>query len=177
MPRLRLRGFTLAEVLVVLAVSALVGSLALPALSDAIARHRLRAAADDLLETLQNARSMAVWRDRGTIVCASSDGRTCTWSADWSGGWIGRARSGATVFTSSAALDGKLAALHRSGRHGVDFTRNGTSPGTNQTVVLCVRGRPSTAVSIVIGNAGRPHRQPAAPDDAAQCARATPRTR
>ncbi|NID13887.1 GspH/FimT family protein [Luteibacter yeojuensis] len=174
MRRQRLHGFTLLELLVVLLIAALLWSLALPALGEAIARHHLRAAVDDLVQTLQKARSTAVWRDRETQVCASDDGRTCSPLADWTLGWIGRdAGDGdgdGNVFTATPRLHAKLAATRRPGRPKVDFTPSGTSPGTNQTIVLCVRGHAATAVAVVVGNAGQPRRESAAQADAALCA-------
>ncbi|HEY4292482.1 GspH/FimT family pseudopilin [Luteibacter sp.] len=177
MPRPRPRGVTLIELLVVLAIVGLIGSLAALSLNEAIARHRLRVAADDLLGTLLKARSTAVWRDHEIRVCASGDGRICSPSADWTRGWIGRDMHSGDILTFTPALDGKLGTLRRSGRHEIDFARNGTAPGTNQTIVLCVRGRPATAIAVTVSNAGLPRRKAAAPDDAALCAKALSRRR
>jgi type IV fimbrial biogenesis protein FimT len=171
------RGFTLPELLVVVAIVGLLAALAVPALAEAIARHRLRAAAGDLLDGLRKARSVAVWRGDETVVCASRDGRSCHPTADWAWGWIGRARERGDTFASARGPDGRLAALRRGGRHEVRFLPNGTSPGTNQKIVLCLRGRPATALTVSISNAGLVRLAATDADDAARCAANRSRTR
>lgn len=173
MPHSRLHGFTWPELLAVLAVSGILAGLALPALGDAIARHRLRATSDALLEALNQARATAVRRNHRTSLCASVDGHTCSPTVDWTGGWIGFDWDQETVFEAMGPLDDRLATAHRQGRYRVDFDESGTSAGSNQTITVCVRGRPASAVSVTIGNGGRAHRAMAAAGDAATCA-ATP---
>ena len=175
--RPHLHGFTLLEVAMVLLIVGFVGSLALPAFGEAVARHHLRAAADELLGTLQKARATAVWRDHPTRVCASEDGRTCSAFVDWTRGWIGRDIPHGDVFAATPHLHRKLTTTRRPGRQEVDFTSNGTAPGANQTLVLCVRGRPDTALAIAVSNAGLPHRTSVTPDDAAACANRPSRSR
>lgn len=173
MPHPRPHGFTLPELLVVLAIAGALAGLALPALGEAVARHRLRATSEALLDALNRARAAAVRRNHRTSLCASLDGHTCSPSADWTRGWVGRDEAHETVFEVMGPLDGKLAAVRRPGRHHIDFDESGTSAGSNQTITLCVRRKPATAISVVIGNSGRAHRQPAVAADAATCA-ATP---
>lgn len=170
MPHPRLHGFTWPELLVVLALTGILASLALPALGEAIARHRLRATCDALLEALDQARAAAVRRHHRTSLCASIDGHTCSPSADWTRGWIGRDQEQETVFEAMGPLDEKLAVGRRPGRHAVDFDEAGTSAGRNQTITLCVRGKPATAISVIIGNGGRAHRAAATATDGAACA-------
>jgi len=171
-----IRAFTLLETLVVLALVALVLGFALPALDEAIARHRLRAAAGALLDTLDRARARAVWHGRDVTVCASDDGHVCSSTADWGRGWI-TIDEDRHVFDRQPALHPRLAATRRVGRHAIDFAPNGTSQARNQTLILCVRGRPATATSIVIGNAGLAHRERPGADDARGCAAAPSRKR
>ena len=172
----RSHGFTWPELLIVLVITGLLASLAIPAMDDAIARRRLDAAIQALLDTLGQARATAVRRGHPTHVCASIDGFTCS-TSDWARGWIGRdARQGA-IFDRVPSLDARLAVTHRQRRHAFDFDKSGTTPGTNQTITLCVRGRPATAISVIVGNAGLSRRESAAPEDAASCAGTSSRKR
>ncbi|MDQ0010238.1 type IV fimbrial biogenesis protein FimT [Luteibacter jiangsuensis] len=170
MPLYRPHGFTWTELLAVLAVTGILASIALPALGEALARHRLRATTDALMEALAQARATAVRRNHPTVLCASRDGRACSPSADWTWGWIGRDKESRTVFESMEPLDDKLSIVRRPGRQAFTFDPNGTCSASNQTITLCVRGRPTTAVSIVVANSGRARRKTAVPEDAAACA-------
>lgn len=174
--RLSVRAFTLIEALVVLAVATVVLGLALPALDEAIARHRLRAASGALLDTLDRARARAVWHGGDISVCASDDGHLCSSTADWGRGWI-TLDGDRHVLDRQAALHQRLATTRRMGRHAIEFAPNGTSRGENQTLTLCVRGRSATAISVVIGNAGLAHRETPGADDAHACAAAPSRKR
>ena len=171
-----IRAFTLVEMLAVLAIAAVTLGLGLPALDEAVARHRLRAAASALLDTLGRARSRAVWHGRDVTVCASDDGRVCAPSSDWAHGWVTRDGDRYLV-DRHAPLHARLASTRRVGRYAIAFAPNGTSRGTNQTVVLCLRGRPATAIAVVIGNAGLAHRETPDADEARACARAPSRKR
>lgn len=173
----RSHGFTLPELLAVLAILSVIAGLALPALGEALARHRLQATAEALREALGQARDTAVRRNHRTRVCASGNGHTCSPLGDWTLGWIGLDEKQQTVFESMGRLNGMLAATHRAGRQGIAFDESGTCAGQNQTITLCVRGRPGSAISIIVANSGRTRRQSATADDAAACAAMSSRKR
>lgn len=62
------RGFTLLELIVTLAVAAIIISLAVPSFSNMLARHRLSAAASTLKLDLQEARSQAIKLNKNVYV-------------------------------------------------------------------------------------------------------------
>ena len=77
------RGFSLAELVVVIAIAAILIAVALPDLRGLIARHRLDAAVSDLFNALDLARSEALARGaRVHLVPAGAD------AANWNSGWI-----------------------------------------------------------------------------------------
>lgn len=86
----RRSGFTLIELMVALAVLAILATIGIPSFQNLIAENRLSGAANDLQLAFQIARNTAVTRnyEDGDLitVCASSDGNQC--SGDWSDGWI-----------------------------------------------------------------------------------------
>ena len=79
----RSRGFTLIELMVVLTISALLFAIGVPAFQNAALGGRLSAAANNLLASIQLARSEAIKRNLPVTVCASSDGATCARHTAW----------------------------------------------------------------------------------------------
>lgn len=71
------RGFTLLELMVTIAVLAIVVSLAAPSFRETIAANRARAASDALVSALSLARLEAVKRGKYVSTCLSVDGSSC----------------------------------------------------------------------------------------------------
>src|SRR5690606_4228088 len=88
------RGFTLLELLVTLAVAAIVLSYGVPSFIDTVRNGRAAANANDLVTALSFARSEAVKRGARVTVCASADAATC--GEAWTDGWIVIADGAAT---------------------------------------------------------------------------------
>lgn len=172
MPRLPCRGFTWLELLMVLAIVASLAAIALPLLSDAIARHRLRAATSALVDTLQHAREAAQYRKAGTAACPSTNGRTCTGRTDWGVGWISLDTDTRDVLTVDDALDARLTAVSVGVRTQIGFSQPWDKQHPqpfNQTLALCLRGKPATTVTIVVAKNGHSHVEPPSPEVARAC--------
>jgi type IV fimbrial biogenesis protein FimT len=86
--RSRARGFTLIELMVALAVAALLFAIGVPMLRDVTLGSRLSASANDLLASVQLARSEAIKRNQAVTLCASADGVACAGVGGWEQGWI-----------------------------------------------------------------------------------------
>lgn len=83
----RTRGFTLVELMVVIAMIAILASLAAPSWRQLLARNAIRTAVNDLGASFQFARSEAVRLNSAITVCASSDGASCA-DTGFENGWI-----------------------------------------------------------------------------------------
>lgn len=77
------RGFTLLELIVTLAVAAVIISIAIPSFSNMLARHRLSAAASSLKLDLQEARSEAIKLNKNVYVSFGVNGQKCASGLDW----------------------------------------------------------------------------------------------
>lgn len=80
-----MRAFTLIELMVTIAVLAVVLVIAMPSFNRQINNNRADSAADEFTAALNYARSQAVRTKQRVSLCASSDGQTCTGS-DWAVG-------------------------------------------------------------------------------------------
>ncbi|MGO4391039.1 GspH/FimT family pseudopilin [Variovorax sp. M-6] len=89
LPATPLAGFTLVELLVVLAIVAILAGFAMPGFGRALERYRLRSAEEDLRSAIHVARSEALRRGgRVTLRRASAAGCTPRDDQDWSCGWM-----------------------------------------------------------------------------------------
>lgn len=95
-------GFSLVELMVTVTVLALLMGIGVPTFRDVSLGSRLSATANDLLASIQLARSEAIKRNLTVTVCASSDGATCAASGGWEQGWI-VVDSGATLIQRQSA--------------------------------------------------------------------------
>jgi type IV fimbrial biogenesis protein FimT len=82
------RGFTLYELLVVLAIASVLLVLAAPAFRSIGNSMKLSAMSNALVAHLQLARSEAIKRNGRVVMCKSPDGVQCTSAGGWERGWI-----------------------------------------------------------------------------------------
>lgn len=89
--RLPIRGFGLLELMITVALLAILAGIALPSFQTTIRSNRVTTATNNLLAAINQARGEAVTRARPVTVCAaSSDRSTCSASAaGWdTNGWL-----------------------------------------------------------------------------------------
>ena len=81
-----LKGFTLIELMVTLAVTAIVLTIAIPSFQAQILNNRSISLGEDFAAAINYARAEAIKRAGRVSICASKDGETCT--GDWTEGFI-----------------------------------------------------------------------------------------
>ena len=81
-------GWTQAELLVAMAIGAMLLTLALPHYRTWLAAYELRNAAEQLAAGMAVARSEAIKRGHRVNLCKSADRRHCADSGSWDAGWV-----------------------------------------------------------------------------------------
>jgi type IV fimbrial biogenesis protein FimT len=83
------KGFSLIEMLVAIAIAAVLAALAVPSFSSFVDSARLSSATNALYGDLNRARSEAIKRNRRVLVCVkNSAGTGCATTTAWSDGWV-----------------------------------------------------------------------------------------
>ncbi len=81
-------GFTLIELMVVVALASILAALAAPNFRGMLDRRAVLAAAQTLVDDIRYARAEAIRRTATVSICSSSNQTGCTAAASWSSGWI-----------------------------------------------------------------------------------------
>ncbi len=95
-------GFTLTELLIAMAISAVLLMLAAPGFAEMIRNNRLTSGINTFNNALNLSRSTAVKQMLNVTVCKSIDQASCTTNGSYSGGWISFVDDGATIGTVDA---------------------------------------------------------------------------
>lgn len=91
----RHRGFSLLELMIVLAISAILASVAMPSFQDAMLNAKRGSITGGLIGSLQLARSEAIKQSTRVSVCARQSDTVC--GTDWGEGWLVFTDAGATI--------------------------------------------------------------------------------
>lgn len=157
------RGFSLVELLVVLAIAGLLFGFAIPSFQDMALRARTTATANDLLGLVEGGRTLAQVRHVPVTVCPVQEGKcVARWDAslmlfqDINGN--GAREEGEEVLQEAEVLAGGLWLVWKPFRVTpyLTWTRNGQASSMNGTFTLCNEGRRNDLLrQVVISRAGR----------------------
>lgn len=126
------QGFTLIELLIALSIAAILLAIAVPSYSGSRLNSQLRASANDLIGSINLARSEAIKGGATVTLCASSNGQTC--GGAWNQGWI--VLRGADVLHSVSAVPTGFQLTESSGTATLLFQSTGVD-ATPASFTLC----------------------------------------
>ncbi|MDE2565153.1 MAG: GspH/FimT family pseudopilin [Burkholderiales bacterium] len=145
--RAALAGLTLIELMVTIAVAAILMATAVPSFQAMIQRNRVVTEANSLVSDLQYARSEALKQGLPVSLCVSADGSTCLGANTWHSGWIvfvdtaasGTIAAGVTPLRKRAGFVGGDTFVADSGATSLTYSRDGFAinmPAGGTTLVL-----------------------------------------
>jgi len=161
--RLPASGFTLAELLIAIALMAIVTALAAPSFKEAMLNSRRASEVNTLLRALHLARAEAIKRAVPMAVCKSNSGWQCTPdTGTWSDGYIVFSNDDRDSPPRVDRDEQVLMIQPRVDRLRIDANRNSliywpvSLAGTTASIVFCDERGSRAARAIVISHTGRP---------------------
>ena len=159
----RVRGFTMIELLVTIALLGILLTLAAPNLSQFVSNNRLTSQANSLVSDILLARSESATRGTQVVICTSTTGTSCSSTAGWADGWIvfsdtnnnGAVDSGEAILKSSSALDSSTLAESGSATKLAFRPYGGLNPAASKDFKLCSTSN-STGRQIFLAATGHP---------------------
>jgi len=156
-------GFTLTELMMSLAVLAILMATAMPAFGNLVQSSQEQTARSALSAALGTARIAAVSRTSNVVVCPSPDQQYCGRTTEWQHGWLvfvdadhdGLRDASEELLEAAQAQPDGVAILSSTGRTRVNYQPDGSSPGTNITLTVCDSRGANRATALIINNAGR----------------------
>ena len=148
------RGITLVELVIVLALVAIVAGFAVPGFVGLLLDSRRTASVLLTLHAISLARQLAAIRGESIRLCGSQDARQCSGRTDWSSGLLVTDESDSLHRSLPLPGAGRSSAI-RSNRSDVAF-EGGSGFATPATVTICDRRGGPAARAIVISRSGRP---------------------
>ncbi|MDH3993650.1 MAG: GspH/FimT family pseudopilin [Gammaproteobacteria bacterium] len=135
--RRRAGGFTIIELMVVLAIVAAVLVLVPPGMAQLALTTNLKSYSHEMLTSLHLTRSEAIKRNVPVTLCVSTDGTSCAGAGSWAQGWIILAPDGTVIRRQQAIPDG--------------FRMTGSTGGAgDQPMVFQPSGTASTSSNITV---------------------------
>lgn len=143
-----MRGFTLVELMVAVAVLAILAAIALPSFTSTINSGRLTAQANDMVSALQMAKSEAIKTNASVTLCGTSDGSTCSGASGAWSNWLVVAPDGANqrvVLSGTKASSVQVSASVS----GVVFRADGTASGSGDLTICLPTTKPVDNMRVV----------------------------
>ncbi len=176
-----MRGLTLLELLVAMAIAGALLVVAVPAWSAAVARAHAESARVVLFASLTRAINHATATGVEVVLCPGTSSG-CRDTVDWSDGWLAyadldgdrRRDPDETLLDQRAALEEDVHLRSTAGRKRIVVHPGGGTSGSNATFTLCDPHARTKAVTLVLANSGRLRPAAAKPAAALACRQPLP---
>ena len=159
------RGFTLLELMVTIAILAIVAGIGVPSFIRTIENNRVQTAANNFFLSIIQARNEAVKRNAQVVLCKSDDGTGCVTSGDWEQGWIGFVSedttldSGEPIFAVYDSLPNNATLRAVNGSDDTFVILSNGSTGFSEVFNVCIDADTGRGRTIDISVTGRPARE------------------
>lgn len=158
------QGFTLIEMMVTVAIAAIIVGLGVPAMKGFLDTNRRAAAVNSFVTDIQRARSTSASRGNTIVMCTATDASGCSGDTRWEDGWMVFIDSNGND-TFDSAVDTSLSFTEPAS--GVTMPSNSPtgllrfSPGFlsmtgNLTVAVCIDNVNENGRQVTVSNTGRP---------------------
>ena len=162
-------GFTLVELIILVAIVSILGLFTVNGIASIMHKSRAELAGIGIVDSLTQARSLALTRESDVVLCPSNDGTSCSGADHWESGWIafgdiredGERRGNEPTLLAQGPLGSKVHLVSTVGRSRLRFQPTGSNGGSNVTFTLCDGRGPKYAVSWIMSNKGNLHSAPA----------------
>ena len=157
-------GFSLIEVMITLAVGAIILGLGVPAMGGLMDSNRVAGQINALRGALALTRSEAIKRNQHVVLCKSSDGQNCTSQSTWEKGWIvyvdanrnKRRDSNESLISVHKELpNGHTLDYRGFGSHNYVVYRPIGITQMNGTFILCAPNSPERSKALILMKTGR----------------------
>ncbi len=170
-PRYR-AGFTLLEAIITTSIICIVLAIGIPSFKAITQNNRMAAARNSITTHLNLARSEAVKRSIGVVLCPSDNGQTCADSTIWNRGFILYADNngskelelGEQILRYMNTTQDLIRIRTTSGRRKVAYNPFGYASGYNLTFTFCDSNSQVDPKAVIVSNSGRVRLSSTKPD-------------
>ncbi len=156
------QGFTLIELIILLAIVSILFRFGMPAFQDIMANNRMATQINTMVTSFNLARSEAVKRNQNIVLCPNDEGR-CAKQPHWHNGWLMFVDNNfdrefdddeeEIIYIEAAKENIEITSSRY--RRRVVFRTLGTSAGSNASFIFCDQRGPSQARAVILSNTGR----------------------
>lgn len=129
-------GFSLIELMVTIAVAAVLLAVAAPSFNDATLSGKLTSYANNLVASAALARAESIKRNATVTLCVSSNGSSCASSGSWEDGWIVVLSDGTTIIQAQPTAVSGYKITEASSKRSLTFQPTGVG-ATTATLTVC----------------------------------------
>ena len=155
-------GLTALDLVITLAIVALLLATAIPALKDFSLNHQMKSAMTRFQASLAMARSEAIQQGGRVVMCPLTKNESCSDIANWHQGWAvfldrndDREYQAVETLLLSEPGTNNLDIISSRHRTRLRFFSNGTAPGSNVSVTFCDTRGAGSARQLTLSASGR----------------------